>query len=95
MISLISLLGFVGDFLLIFSWIPKAVKTIKAGKTNEGLTFISIYVLASLILTIYAFLISDLVFIILNLSVTLISGINVYYKLNPRKNHLGTKAKKL
>ena len=85
MFNLVSLFGLVGDGLIIVSWIPKTIKTIKKGRTNENWSFIFIYVFASLILTIYSFLVSNLVFIILNGAVTLLSGIDLFYKIDPRR----------
>ncbi len=85
MISLISLLGLFGDGLIILSWIPKTIKTIKKGRTNEDWLFILIYVIASFILTVYSLLVANLVFIILNGAVTILSGIDLFYKIDPRR----------
>ena len=82
----IEVLGWTGFAILIMAWIPQTYDTIKAGKTDLNIAFILMYVFSSLLLTIYSILENDHVFIALNALLTIGSGINLYYKLLPRKS---------
>ena len=82
-----EILGWLGFAVLIMAWIPQTIDTIKAGRTEMNLAFILMYVFSSLLLTIYSVLENDLVFIALNALLTVGSGINLFYKLFPRKEH--------
>lgn len=81
---MIDIIGWIGLFLLLIAWVPQTVETIHAGRTPVNLLFILLYVFSSASLAIYAFLKRDYVFLILNTLLTIGSGINLYYKLNPR-----------
>ncbi|HAH51234.1 MAG TPA: hypothetical protein DF712_01050 [Balneola sp.] len=84
----IEILGWSGFAILIGAWIPQTWQTIKQGKTDISLAFILMYVSSSLLLTIYSILSNDLIFTVLNAMLTVGSAINLYYKLNPRKEDL-------
>lgn len=83
----VELLGWLGFGLLITAWVPQTLDTIKAGRTDMNMIFILLYVTSSLLLTIYSVLTVDYVFITLNALLTIGSGINLFYKLKPRKAH--------
>lgn len=83
----IELLGWVGFGILVVAWVPQTWQTIKAGHTEMNMAFIILYASASLLLTIYSVLTNDLVFIALNGMLTIGSGINLFYKLFPRKSN--------
>jgi MtN3 and saliva related transmembrane protein len=83
----VELLGWLGFGLLITAWVPQTWDTIKAGRTDMNMIFILLYVTSSLLLTIYSVLTVDYVFITLNALLTIGSGINLFYKLKPRKAH--------
>ncbi len=82
----IEILGWTGFAILIMAWVPQTVDTIKAGKTEVNIAFILMYVVSSLLLTIYSILENDHVFIALNGLLTIGSGINLFYKLFPRQS---------
>ena len=84
----IEILGWSGFAILIGAWIPQTWQTIKQGKTDISLAFILMYVSSSVLLTIYSILSNDLIFTVLNAMLTVGSAINLYYKLNPRKEDL-------
>ncbi len=87
---MVQWIGWIGLFLLLLAWVPQTWETIKAGTTEVNLLFIILYVVSSAVLALYAFLSSDLVFLVLNGLLTIGSGINLYYKLWPReKNRTG------
>lgn len=81
----IEILGWSGFAILIMAWIPQTWDTIKAGKTDMNMAFILMYVFSSFLLTIYSVLENDMVFIALNALLTIGSGINLFYKLFPRR----------
>lgn len=81
----IELLGWIGFGILVSAWIPQTWETIKAGRTSINIAFIIMYFMSSLLLAIYSILIEDPVFIALNFLLALGSGINLYFKLFPRK----------
>lgn len=81
----VELLGWAGFAILILAWIPQTWETIKAGKTEMNIAFILMYAISSMLLTVYSVLENDTVFITLNALLTLGSGINLFYKLFPRK----------
>jgi len=78
-------MGWVGFGILVAAWIPQTLETIKDGNTQMNIAFIIMYFTSSLLLTIYSILIDDTVFTALNALLTIGSGINLYYKLFPRK----------
>lgn len=84
--SYIEILGWSGFAILIMAWIPQTYDTIKAGRTDMNIAFILMYFASSLLLTIYSFLENDSVFITLNALLSIGSGINLFYKLFPRKS---------
>ncbi|MBO6794493.1 MAG: hypothetical protein JJ895_11325 [Balneolaceae bacterium] len=81
----VEILGWLGFGLLITAWVPQTWDTIKAGRTDMNMIFILLYVTSSLLLTIYSVLTVDYVFITLNALLTFGSGINLFYKIKPRK----------
>lgn len=83
----VELLGWAGFAILILAWIPQTWETIKAGRTEMNIAFILMYAISSMLLTVYSVLENDTVFITLNALLTLGSGINLFYKLFPRKEN--------
>ncbi|WP_020402736.1 PQ-loop domain-containing transporter [Gracilimonas tropica] len=81
----IEFLGWAGFGILVAAWIPQTLDTLKAGKTEMNIAFIIMYFSSSLLLTIYSVITEDPVFTALNALLTIGSGINMYYKLFPRK----------
>lgn len=82
----IEFLGWAGFGILVAAWIPQTLDTLKAGKTEMNIAFIIMYFSSSLLLTIYSVITEDPVFTALNALLTIGSGINMYYKLFPRKH---------
>ncbi len=80
-----EIIGWLGFFLLVGAWVPQTIETIKQGRTEINIVFIILYVISSALLTTYAILNMDYVFIALNGLLTLGSGINLFYKIKPRK----------
>jgi len=76
-----NLIGLLGMIILVGSWIPQTLETIKSKKCPLNINFILLYTFSSLLLTIYSLLIKDLIFLILNFLAFLQSFINLYIKL--------------
>ena len=66
------------------AWVPQTLETIRRGYSGTNLLFNAMYMTASLLLTVYALLIEDWVFVALNALLSIGSGINLFYKLFPR-----------
>jgi len=81
----ILILGLVGMIILVSSWIPQTIETLKTKKCPLNLKFILLYTISSLLLTIYSMLIKDIVFTILNFLAFSQSLINLVVKLNEKK----------
>lgn len=77
-------IGWIGLSLLLMAWVPQTWETIKMGRCPVHLGFVILYFIASVLLAIYAGLIDDTVFMLLNGLLAFGSGINLYYKFFPR-----------
>lgn len=81
-----DLFGILGLTLLLLSWIHEAYQTVKTKEAKVPFEFCVLYFVASLFLTYHAYLLSDLIFMVLNLATSLISLLNLYYIIKfPRK----------
>jgi MtN3 and saliva related transmembrane protein len=76
-----EILGLIGMLLLVGSWIPQTVETIKRRECPLNMGFILVYFTASVLLTIYAYAGRDWIFTTLNGLAAFQSGINLYVKL--------------
>ncbi|AIF70079.1 membrane protein [Palaeococcus pacificus DY20341] len=74
-------IGLLGMILLVSSWVPQTIETIKQKKCPLNFRFVLIYVTASSLLTIYSYFIGDWVFLTLNGLAALQSAVNLYVKL--------------
>lgn len=74
-------IGLLGMLLLVSSWVPQTVETVKTKKCPLNFRFVITYVIASFLLTAYSYIIGDWVFLTLNGLATLQSAINLYVKL--------------
>ncbi|MGQ4892047.1 MAG: hypothetical protein ACP6IP_06115 [Candidatus Njordarchaeia archaeon] len=76
-----DLYGVVGIIFILVAWLPETLKNLRSSHVNIRMEFLILYTLGSLLLTFHAFLVSDLVFIILNSLATLLSGANIILKV--------------
>ncbi len=74
-----SILGFAGLILLVLGWIPQTMETMRSKRSAVDMRFALLYFLGSLLLSIYSFLINDLVFVILNAAAAVMALINLYF----------------
>lgn len=82
---MIEVIGYSGLILLLLAWVPQTYETIQVGKTPINLGFVLLYMISSIMLSVYAYLKDDSVFLLLNGLLSIGSGINLYYKLWPRE----------
>lgn len=78
-------IGIIGMALIIIAWVPETIRTLRTKKTGLELRFNIIYVLGSLLLTVYAITIQDIIFTTLNAILFLISLLNLRYTLRERE----------
>jgi len=81
-----ALIGIAGMLLLVGSWIPQTVETIRTRHCPLNLEFVIIYVAAASLLTVYSYLVGDWIFFTLNFLSALQSAINLAIKLTERKS---------
>ncbi|AFL94427.1 hypothetical protein CL1_0215 [Thermococcus cleftensis] len=80
-----AIIGLIGMLLLVSSWVPQTIETIKTRKCPLNMQFILIYVTASTLLTVYSYIIGDWIFFALNFLAAFQSAINLVVKLMERK----------
>lgn len=78
-------IGYIGLVALVLCWIPQSIETIRLGRCPVNLTFLILSAVGSLSLAVYALSLGDPVFSVLNVMTTGGAGLNIYYKLFPRK----------
>ncbi len=78
-----QLIGLLGLLCIAAAWIPQTVKTLREKRCDIGKSFLVLYILGSVSLTVYSILNFDPIFLTLNLLATIQSVINFYYKLFP------------
>lgn len=82
-----TLIGLTGMIILVSSWLPQTIETIKTQRCPLNIKFILLYTISSLLLTIYSILIKDIVFTLLNFLAFFQSLINLIIKIrNLRKD---------
>ncbi len=72
--------GLLGMVLLVGSWIPQTVETIRSRKCPMNLGFIVVYVIAAILLTVYSYMRRDWIFFTLNFLAALQSSVNMVVK---------------
>ncbi|MCL5020973.1 MAG: hypothetical protein M1339_04770 [Bacteroidetes bacterium] len=85
-----KLIGLIGLLAIVACWIPQTLEVLRTGRANMKLSFLILYFVGSIALTIYA--LGDIIFVTLNLLTTVGSAINLYYKMFPKRPAL-TEAK--
>lgn len=78
-----NLIGLIGLLAIVACWIPQTIEVFKTGRANMKLSFLILYLVGSVALTIYA--LGDIIFVTLNLLTTAGSAINLYYKMFPKR----------
>ncbi len=77
-------IGLLGLIFLLIAWIPETVRNLRERRVKTRIEFLILYMLGSLLLTIHAIILFDIVFIILNLLATFLSGLNLIFKIAMR-----------
>ncbi|RLE72512.1 MAG: hypothetical protein DRZ80_07155 [Thermoprotei archaeon] len=78
--------GLIGILLILVAWLPETIKNLKATRVATRFEFLLLYTSGSLLLTIHAYILGDIIFIVLNALATALSGINIALKLLQSKN---------
>lgn len=81
-----NIIGLIGLLAIVACWIPQTLEVLRTGRVNMKLSFLVLYLVGSIALTIYA--VGDAIFLILNLLAAIGSAINLYYRISPRKPKL-------
>lgn len=74
-------IGLLGMMLLVSSWAPQTIETIKRKRCPLNSRFVLIYVTASFLLTLYSYMIGDWIFLTLNGLAAFQSSLNLYVKI--------------
>ncbi len=81
-----KIIGLIGLLAIVACWIPQTFDVLKTGRVNMKLSFLILYFVGSVALSIYA--LGDMIFLILNLLAAIGSAINLYYSFFPRRTGL-------
>jgi MtN3 and saliva related transmembrane protein len=72
-------LGLIGLACLILAWIPQTLDTLRTKTNRMNPNFAFLYLIGCIVLTYYAWMIGDVVFMLLNGGAGLLSLLNLYY----------------
>ncbi len=78
-----KIVGLIGLLAIVACWIPQTLAVVRTKRSDMRLSFLLLYSLGSIALTIYA--IGDPIFVALNLLAAIGSAINLYFKAFPGK----------
>lgn len=79
-----TLIGLTGMIILVSSWLPQTIETIKTRNCPLNMKFIILYTFSSFLLTIYSILIKDMVFTLLNFLAFVQSFTNLFIKIKSK-----------
>jgi len=74
-------IGIIGLIMVAIAWIPETITIIKEKQSKIDWKFGVLYVVGSTLLVIYSIQINDLVFLILNSTVAVLSAISLFFSL--------------
>ncbi|NPA47450.1 MAG: hypothetical protein GXO14_02245 [Thermococci archaeon] len=77
-----DVVGILGMILLVGSWIPQTVETVRHRRCPLNIEFIVAYVVAASLLTVYSYAKGDWIFFTLNFLAALQSSINMIVKVS-------------
>ena len=83
-----EIIGLLGMLLLVGSWLPQTIETVRKRHCPLNPEFIVIYVAAASLLTVYSYIIGDWIFFTLNFLSALQSAINLVVKLMEMKGKI-------
>ncbi|WP_297438458.1 hypothetical protein [Thermococcus sp.] len=79
-----EIIGLIGMILLVSSWVPQTIETVRTRQCPLNLKFIIIYVTAATMLTVYSYVIGDWIFFTLNFLSAFQSAVNLVVKLKEK-----------
>ena len=82
---MIQTIGTIGLVLLALAWLPQTYSVIKKKHSNIDYRFGILYVIGSLILVYYSIQTKDIIFLILNSIVALMSAISLYFSVGKKE----------
>ena len=80
------IIGYVGLTAVATGWIPQTYQTIKEKDCKANMQFLILNFIGSFSLMVYAIILNDIVFSILNFMTSLGAIINFYYKFKAARN---------
>jgi len=81
----VVILGIIGAIILAIAWVPETLQIIREKRSRLNPEFSIFYFVGSLLLFVYAILINELIFSIVNGIILLQTCINLYYEFFPKK----------
>jgi len=78
---MVFIMGLIGAILVALSWIPQTFAIIKKEKINIDIKFGVMYIIGGILLIIYSIQIKDIIFLILNLLVVIMSSTSLIYSI--------------
>ncbi len=79
--NIADVIGILGMLLLVGSWVPQTVETVRSRRCSLNLEFVVAYVAAASLLTVYSYIKGDWIFLTLNFLAAFQSSINMVVKL--------------
>lgn len=76
--------GLLGIILILIAWLPETIKNIRTVDIPIRIEFLILYTIGSFLLTIHAYILGDIIFLILNGIATILSGANMIMKIQRR-----------
>lgn len=80
-VFMINLYGFAGLALILAGWVYEAVLVLRKNKKPLPFGFAAMYCAGSIMLTVYSWLLNDLVFIVLNAAAVAMAAVNIFLGL--------------
>ncbi len=80
-LSTTNFVGWLASAMLFIAWFPKTLETIIKKECQTNILFLILYVSSSFLFVLYSFLIEDIIFLTLNITLFLGSSINLYYRI--------------
>ena len=81
----VVILGIIGAIILAIAWVPETIQIIREKRSRLNPEFSVFYFIGSLLLFVYAILINELIFSIVNGIILAQTCINLYYEFLPKK----------
>ena len=81
---MVTIIGILGLVLLGIAWIPQLIRILKKKYGHIDVRFGALYVIGSVLLVIYSIQINDIIFLILNSFIAIMSGISLFFSIKKK-----------